>query len=163
MLKGSPVSPFMRRRTLIGALGAGLVAGPVFLTSAARAENLEVFVNSDGVAINGYDPVAYFTAGEPVAGIEEHSAMWKRARWYFSSAENRALFVADPEKYAPQYGGYCAFAVSQGYIAPTVPEAWTIENDKLYLNFSLGVRERWRRDMANLIARGDANWPGVLE
>lgn len=152
----------INRRTLVKSLGVFLAAGAGMLPGIALAEKLEVFVTSKGIAINGYDPVAYFVQGEPVAGLEEHSAMWKRARWYFSSAENRALFVADPEKYAPQYGGYCAYAVSRGYTATTVPEAWTITDGKLYLNFSLGVRDLWRRDMEENISRADKNWPGVV-
>ncbi len=150
------------RRIIVKSIGAFLAAGTGLLPRIALAEKLEVFATSRGIAINGFDPVAYFTQGAPVEGVEEHSAMWKRSRWYFSSAENRALFVADPEKYAPQYGGYCAFAVSRGYTAPTVPEAWTVTDGKLYLNFSLGVRDIWSRDMQGNIVKADANWPEVV-
>ena len=147
--------------------GAGLagaaLAGGLLLPGAVLAQKLEVYVNSDGLAINGYDPVAYFREGAPVKGSPEFTARWKRVTWQFSSAENRDLFMAGPEDYAPQYGGYCAYAVSRGYTASTVPEAWTIFEGKLYLNFSLGVRDTWRRDMEANIAKADANWPGVLE
>ena len=84
------------------------------------------------------------------------------ATWRFSSEENRAAFAANPEAYAPQYGGYCAYAVSQGYTASTTPEAWTIVEDKLYLNFSTSVRRRWERDIPGHIAAANANWPDVL-
>ena len=154
-----------RRTLLVGGAslaGAALVGG-ILLPGAVLAQKLEVYVNSDGVAINGYDPVAYFREGAPVEGLPEFTARWKRVTWQFSSAENRDLFMASPEDYAPQYGGYCAYAVSRGYIASTVPEAWTIFEGKLYLNFSLGVRDTWRRDMEANIAKADANWPGVLE
>ncbi len=153
-----------RRRLFIGgaALAGAALAGGMLVSGVALAASNKVFVNSAGVAINGTDPVAYFSEGKPVEGSAEFATEWMGATWQFSSAENRDLFVAAPEDYAPQYGGYCAFAVSQGYTASTVPEAWTIENGKLYLNFSLGVRERWRRDMDDLIARADENWPGVL-
>ncbi len=153
-----------RRSLFIGgaALAGVAFAGATFVSGIALASSNTVFVNSAGVAINGTDPVAYFSEGKPVEGSADFATEWMGATWQFSSAENRDLFVAAPEEYAPQYGGYCAFAVSQGYTASTVPEAWTIENGKLYLNFSLGVRERWRRDMDDLIARADENWPGVL-
>jgi YHS domain-containing protein len=88
-----------------------------------------------GTAIEGYDPVAYFNEGRPVEGKSEFSQEWMDATWYFASAENRDLFAADPEKYAPQYGGYCAWAVSQGYTANIDPQAWKVVDDKLYLNY----------------------------
>lgn len=153
-----------RRAILTG--GATLVgstlAGAVLLPGIALAEKLEIYVTSEGVAINGYDPVAYFLEENHVEGSAQFKANWKRADWYFSSAENRDLFEASPEEYAPQYGGYCAFAVAFGSIATTVPEAWTIYKGKLYLNFSLGVRRRWRQDPDRFIELADNNWPGVL-
>ena len=118
--------------------------------------------SSWGVAIRGTDPVAYFTQNRPVEGRKKHQHEYQGATFYFSSAENRDLFAANPEKYAPQYGGYCAWAVSLGYTASTVPEAFTIVDGKLYLNYSLGVRSQWEADQANRIRLGDANWPGVL-
>jgi YHS domain-containing protein len=115
-----------------------------------------------GLAIRGYDPVAYFTQSAPVRGEKDFSYEWNGAKWRFASAANRDLFAANPESYAPQYGGYCAYAVSQGYTAKTVPEAWTVYEGKLYLNFSLNVRSLWRQDIPGYIAKADANWPGVL-
>ena len=128
----------------------------------AIAGKAPVFSTSDG-AINGYDPVAYFTEGKPVRGNDAFSADWKGASYYFSSAENRDKFNADPAAYAPQYGGYCAYAVSQGYTAPTVPEAWSIVDGRLYLNYSLGVQKRWNQDIPGFITAADKNWPNVLE
>jgi YHS domain-containing protein len=93
-----------------------------------------------GTAIEGVDPVAYFTQGKPVEGKSEFAHDWMDATWYFASAENRDLFAADPEKYAPEYGGYCAWAVANGYTAKIDPEAWTIVDDKLYLNYSKDVQ-----------------------
>jgi len=122
----------------------------------------EVYTSRRGGAIRGTDPVAYFTEGKPVPGSREFTAEWQGAEWRFASAGNRDLFLADPEAYAPQYGGYCAWAVAQGYTASTVPEAWEIVDGKLYLNYSLGVREQWRQDIPGNIRKGDANWPGVL-
>ncbi len=116
-----------------------------------------------GVAIRGTDPVAYFSEGKPVAGSAEFSHSWKGVDWHFSSAENRDRFAADPESFAPRYGGYCAWAVANGYTASTVPEAWHIEDGKLYLNYSLGVRGKWLKDIPGNIERADGNWPRLLE
>jgi YHS domain-containing protein len=114
-----------------------------------------------GVAIEGADPVAYFEEGKPVAGSSDFEHEWMGATWRFASAENRDRFAADPEQYAPQYGGYCAWAVSQGYTASTVREAWHIEDGKLYLNYSKGVQGRWQEDIPGHISQADANWPGL--
>ena len=113
-------------------------------------------------AIKGHDPVAYFTQGGPAKGRGAHSHEWMGATWYFANAENRELFAADPDKYAPQYGGYCAYAVSQGYTAAIDPDAWKIVDDKLYLNFSLKVQKIWEEDIPGYIAKADINWPKIL-
>ena len=131
------------------------------LARAARAEAMPVYAE-DGIAIDGTDPVAYFTEGRPVEGSSAHQLDWRGATWRFSSEANRAAFEADPEAYAPQYGGWCAWAVAEGYTASTVPNAWRIVDGKLYLNFSRGVQRRWERDVPGNIARADANWPAVL-
>jgi len=115
-----------------------------------------------GLAIRGYDPVAYFTQNKPVKGSQEHSLDWNGSTWRFSSAEHKALFENDPEKYAPQFGGYCSYAVSEGYTASTVPEAWDIVDGKLYLNYSLSVRNRWLQNRDVRITNGHNNWPDVL-
>jgi len=114
-----------------------------------------------GTAIEGYDPVAYFAEGRPVEGKSEFAHDWMDATWYFASAEHRDLFAADPEKYAPQYGGYCAWAAAQGYTAKIDPEAWKIVDDRLYLNYSKDVQAQWAQDIPGNIAKGDANWPQI--
>ena len=114
------------------------------------------------VAIRGTDPVAYFRKGSAVKGSADHAYRWNGAVWHFSSAANRAAFVATPERYAPKYGGYCAWAVANGYTASTDPEAWTIHDGRLYLNYSLSVREQWLVDVPGNVRAGDANWPDVL-
>ncbi len=119
------------------------------------------FATADG-AIRGYDPVAYFTLGKATEGRAEHTAEWQGANYRFASAENLALFQADPARYAPQYGGYCAYAVSQGYTASIDPAAWSIVDGKLYLNYSSGVQQRWQRDVPGHISAADQNWPEVL-
>ena len=106
--------------------------------------------------------MAYFVQGEPAKGKGAHSHEWMGATWYFASAENMELFAGDPETYAPQYGGYCAYAVSQGYTAKIDPDAWKIVDDKLYLNFSLKVQKIWEKDIPGYIAAADENWPKIL-
>ena len=142
-------------------------ADPVSESAAADAPTAtapaayEVFAK-DGVAIAGADPVAYFTQGDYVPGSDGFTHDWEGATWRFASAENRDLFAANPEEYAPQYGGFCAWAVSQGYTAPIDPTAWKIVEGKLYLNYNAGVQRKWSKDIPGNIAKGDQNWPAVL-
>ena len=150
-----------RRGFLIGSAGAALaVALP---GGAVRAGEAPVYTNWLGRAIGGADPVAYFTEGKPVEGSSDFTHEWNGATWYFSSAANRNAFAASPERYAPQYGGYCAWAVSQGYTASIDPEAWAIVDGKLYLNYSSDVQATWSKDVPGNISKADANWPKVLE
>ena len=114
-----------------------------------------------GVAIHGYDVVAYFTVGRPLKGSTRYTADWMGAKWHFATAEHRDLFQKEPAKYAPQYGGYCAWAVSKGYTANGDPEAWRIVNGRLYLNYNKGVQKKWEQDTATRIDEGDRNWPGL--
>ncbi|NEQ95749.1 MAG: YHS domain-containing protein [Cyanothece sp. SIO2G6] len=137
-------------------------ADPCAADPCAAEATLVSFYVEDGVAIEGTDPVAYFTESAPVQGSDQFAYEWSGAVWHFASVENRDLFVANPEQYAPQYGGYCAWAVSQGYTAPIDPEAWKIVDGKLYLNFDRRIQARWERDIPGHIAQADANWPGVL-
>jgi len=115
-----------------------------------------------GVAVGGYDPVAYFTDGKPVPGSRDITLEHEGAVWRFASAANRDAFKADPTRYAPQYGGYCAWAVSQNYTAKGDPDAWTISNGKLYLNYNKSVQSTWAKDIPGNVTKGDANWPTVL-
>jgi YHS domain-containing protein len=116
-----------------------------------------------GVAIDGYDPVAYFTDGKPVEGSKQFEHDWQGATWRFASKEHRDAFAAAPEKYAPQYGGYCAYAVGNNYTAGIDPDAWSILGGKLYLNYSLAIRDKWLKDPQGYIAKADHNWPGLLK
>jgi YHS domain-containing protein len=117
----------------------------------------------NGLAIKGYDPVAYFTEGRAVDGSPAHTATYEGATFEFASAANRDLFAADPARYAPRYGGFCAFGTSRGYKADIDPRAFTVVGDRLYLNYNLEVREEWARDVPGHVARADANWPTVRE
>lgn len=128
----------------------------------AIAGKAPVFSTDEG-AIRGYDPVAYFSLGKPTRGSDQYRAQWQGATYSFASVENLQRFEADPAAYAPQYGGYCAYAVAQGATASTVPEAWTIVDGKLYLNYSTGVQQRWKKDIPGHIRAANANWPGVLD
>jgi YHS domain-containing protein len=139
---------------------AGLILA--FAGALPAAAGDQINASSWSGAIEGYDPVAYFEQGQPVEGGDYEYA-WMDATWYFASAENRDKFAADPEKYAPQYGGYCAWAVSQGYTAKIDPQAWSIVDGKLYLNYSKGVQSQWQQDVPGNIAKGDANWPGIRD
>lgn len=149
----------IRRGLIALALALPFMSGIVAVANAGE-------VNASllgGVAIEGYDPVAYFTDGKPVEGSDDFTVEHNGATWHFASAANRDAFAADPEAYAPQYGGYCAWAVSQGYTAPIDPDAWKIVDDKLYLNYSEGVQKRWAADIPGNIAKGDGNWPSIKE
>ena len=120
-------------------------------------------VNTEnGVAIKGTDTVAYFNEGRAVKGSDRFTYEWMGATWKFASAENRDLFASNPEKYAPQYGGFCAWAVSQGYTAPIDPNAWKIVNDKLYLNYNKRVQRTWEKDIPGNITKADRNWPRLM-
>ncbi|MCP4388126.1 MAG: YHS domain protein [Gammaproteobacteria bacterium] len=119
------------------------------------------FATGDG-AIRGYDPVAYFVMGEPTPGKNKYSTKWQGAIYKFLSADNLALFKSDPQRYAPQYGGYCAYALANGAIANTDTEAWAIVNGKLFLNFSPAIKKRWSNDIPGHIRVANKNWPGVL-
>lgn len=130
--------------------------------AAKSAATPAVYQTAQG-AIDGNDPVAYFTSGAPARGKPEFTYQWNGATWSFASAENLAAFRAAPERYAPQFGGYCAYAVANGYTAKTEPEAWHIEDGKLYLNYNLAVRERWLARKDEFIRAGTGNWPAVLQ
>lgn len=136
----------------------------IVLFSAGGASAKDPFYTGrfSNLAVDGYDTVAYFTEGKPVKGDKSFSTEYKGAEWRFASADNLAAFKAAPEQYAPQYGGYCAWAVSQNYTARGNPENWTIVDGKLYLNYNDEIQERWEMDIPGFIAAADKHWPSVL-
>jgi YHS domain-containing protein len=143
----------------ISLAGLGFNAAPM-----ASAEKPPIYRGLlEDAAVSGYDPVAYFKAGAPVEGKKAFEYTYEGATWRFASAENLNAFKADPGKYAPQYGGYCAWAVSQGYTAKGDPRNWRIVNGRLYLNYNTDIQKKWEKDIPGLIAKGDANWPKVLD
>jgi len=115
------------------------------------------------LALSGYDPVAYVEEGRPVEGERAFSHDWQGATWRFASQDHLDRFKAEPERFAPRYGGYCAWAVSQGYTASADPQAWRIVDGKLYLNYSLDVQKTWEQDIPGNIKKADGNWPKVLD
>jgi len=123
-----------------------------------EVESKDMIFNSHGVAIHGFDSVAYFTRQQPTPGNPEITYAWMGSTWQFDSEANRDLFIQAPERYAPQYGGYCAYAMANGSHAPTNAFAWSIIDDKLYLNFSSSVRSLWRPDAKSYIRSADKIW-----
>lgn len=137
----------------------GLALLSVFNVSAQQSE---VFIK-DGTALGGYDPLAYFNEGKPVKGNEQLSLKWNDATWLFSNKQNLDSFRTAPEKFAPKYGGYCAYGMSEGHKAPTDPEAWSIVDGKLYLNYNPKVKEYWNKNQTKRIEAADKNWVNIKD
>ncbi|MFP6741607.1 MAG: YHS domain-containing (seleno)protein [Alphaproteobacteria bacterium] len=150
----------IRRTAIALALTIGLICALPDAAHATSEINKSLF---GGVAIEGTDPVAYFLEGRAMAGSSDFTYDWKGAEWRFASAANRDAFAAAPDSYAPRYGGYCAWAVSQGSTAGIDPDAWSIVDGALYLNYSDSIQARWSQDIPGNIAKAEANWPDVLE
>src|SRR3954451_8385456 len=139
-----------------------LIGVAAFLQSGIAKDRVgPVFTHSGATAIRGYDTVAYFKDGKPVKGTPGFSTQWMGATWQFANASNRDAFQQAPEKYAPQFGGYCAWAVGHNYTASTDPEAWKVVDGKLYLNNSKSVQKMWEQNQAKWITEADKNWPGL--
>ena len=138
-------------------LFALIVAASVTMAACKRGVD-PVNKAGDGLALGGYDCVAYHTEGKAVEGRSDLTHQWRGATWRFASAENRDRFLASPETYAPQYGGYCSWAVSHGYTANGDPKAWKIVGGKLYLNYNEAVKKKWEEGEREYIERGDQNW-----
>lgn len=151
----------MKIRTV---LIAGMVAlAPLTLAPAASADVDPIYTSwVSNVAVGGYDPVAYFTEGAPTKGSSEFSTTYMGAEFRFVSQENLDAFLADSERYAPQYGGYCAYAVANGQTAKGNPKNWDIVDGKLYLNLNNGIQKRWKSDRDNYISSAEVEWPKLL-
>lgn len=126
------------------------------------AQKSAIFIAPEG-AIHGYDPVAYFKQRKAVQGEKNLTYSWSGADWHFSTQQNLDSFKTNPEKYAPQYGGYCAFGLADGHKAPTEPEAWTISGDKLYLNYNKDVQVLWKKKQQEYITTANENWPRLKD
>lgn len=137
----------------------GLITMIAFLAMIAtvNAQKSAVYA-PDGIALKGYDAVAFFTQAKPVKGSSDYSFQWNGANWLFSSKADLESFKRSPEKYAPQYGGYCAYGTAEGHKAPTQADTWTIVDDKLYFNYNLKVKELWSKNRGALIDSANKNW-----
>lgn len=153
------------RRSPGGVGRAALFLGGLVLGLAGPAAAVEpVYTPRFGdLALGGYDAVAYFSEGGPQRGSREFEHRWRGAAWRFASEANRARFAAEPERFAPRYGGYCAWAVSRGYTAAGDPLLWKIVDEKLYLNYNKKAQSQWEEDIPGNIARADENWPTLVD
>jgi YHS domain-containing protein len=151
---------------MVGRLKAVALAGLVSLGlmgNVAMAKEAPIYTSFfSSVAVSGYDTVSYFTDKKPVLGDAKYKTNYQGAEWRFSTAAHRDAFVADPARYAPQYGGYCAWAVAQGSTASADPLRWRVVNDKLYLNYDADVQTKWEANMPAFIQQANKNWPAVL-
>ena len=149
-----------RQPTRMGVRALILILCLVF--SGTAVANEPIFA-TDNVALSGFDVVAYFTDGQPVKGDPVVSYQWQGVDWFFDSDEHRDLFVRNPEKYAPKYGGFCALGAAHGALVPSSPKAWSIHNGELIMNMSQAVVETWRYNPDINIERADSNWPAMRE
>src|SRR5262249_54909528 len=154
----------MRRTTLV-ALFCATLAGQALLVGSAQAVNRtghEFNTLYAGLGIKGYDPVAYFTDGKATPGKKDISFEWGGVKWLFASREHRDAFMANPTKYAPQYGGFCAWGVAEGKLLDVGPEhGWKIVDGKLYMTFNAAVPALWWKDIPGLVHTADAKWPAL--
>lgn len=134
------------------------VVAMAFTSTISFSQKPEIF-SPDGVALKGYDVVAFFTEHKPVKGFDSLQLERDKTVWYFASQQNLDSFKADTARYIPQYGGYCAFGASRGYKAPTEIDTWTILNNKLYFNYNMAVKQTWDKDQEMYIKLADEKWP----
>lgn len=142
-------------------LKSAVLGSAIALSSFSFAADIDMSVDANDIAIKGYDTVSYFTQSTPVKGSHEFTATHKNAIYYFSSAENRDTFRANPAKYAPQYGGYCAMGVALEKKFETDPNAWRIVDGKLYLNLNKDIQKKWLTDVPGHISTSEQNWPEI--
>ena len=141
-----------------------LITFALFVAAGAWASEPAVYTGLlSNTGAGGYDTVSYFESGEPIKGSSEYATEHLGVTWRFASAENLARFEANPARFVPAYGGYCAWAIAQGYLAKGDPEHWAIRDGRLYLNYNKSVQDRWLKDIGGFIQQADANWPNVLE
>ncbi len=169
MFISHPTSRYIGRRTLL-AFGAVTIAfvGALISTAALAAPPVNtikpgLFGGRGDTAILGYDTVAYFTDGKPVKGQDGLVFEWMGAKWKFASQAHLDSFKADPEKYAPQYGGYCAYGVAQDHLVSIEPDKFKVQDGKLYLNYDADVQAKWLKDPAGFIKTADAKFPSLLK
>jgi hypothetical protein len=137
-----------------------ITAGFIVAAIVSFAQKPEIYSPS-GIAINGYDVVAFYKEAKAVKGSDAFSYQWKNADWLFSTQQNLDSFKLSPEKYEPAYGGYCAYGTSRGYKAPTIADTWTIINQKLYFNYNMKVKELWDKDRNMYIDSANIKWATI--
>jgi YHS domain-containing protein len=148
----------MMKRFFTAVLGAGLLLSPLPAFAAADA----VYTNwRDNIAADGYDVVTFF-AGKPQPGKTEFTTRYEGADWFFFSQANKDLFLTNPDLFAPQYGGYCAWAVAKGKLAPGSPDHWHVEDGRLFFNYNARVERRWQKKRAKFIREADGRWPDLI-
>jgi YHS domain-containing protein len=153
----------LNRRSLLAMAGLAATGAAFAAEPPINTLKNSIFGGRTGVAINGYDTVAYFTDNKPVPGRDEFTTDWKGAKWKFASQANLDRFKADPEKYAPQYGGYCAYGVAQGSLVKVEPEQFTVRDGKLYLNYDAGVQKKWLEDPEGFIKTANGRFNELLK
>lgn len=146
------------RRAAMTLIAALVLAAPAM----AEVRDPEIWTDMHGRALKGYDPVAYHLERRPVMGSEAYAYEWKEATWWFSSADNRDRFAADPERWAPQFGGYCAWGIAEDRVVGINPTIFRIFDDKLYLNLNMTVHKEWLASHSAFIARANRKWPDIL-
>ena len=132
----------------------------IFSSVSLTAQKSAVYISADQ-AIHGYDPVAYFKEHKPVKGDPKYAYVWNGATWIFSTQQNLDAFKLNPAYFAPQYGGYCAYGLADGHKAPTDPQAWTIVDNKLYLNYDKDVQQKWNKNQGAYILQANTNWTKI--
>ena len=147
--------------TLSSLIKSTLVSSALLVSSFTFAANIEVNANNNDLAIQGYDPVSYFTDGKPTKGSGKYTAAYNGAIYHFASAEHRDLFTVSPAKYSPQYGGFCAFGVALNQKFDTDPTAWYIQDEKLYLNLNKDVQKKWLSDVPGYLKQSQTNWTDI--
>jgi YHS domain-containing protein len=152
-----------RRLTLAITAAAFFASTSVFAAQPINTLKNSLLGGSTDTAINGYDTVAYFTVGKAVKGVDTLVTEWMGAKWKFSNQAHVDLFKANPEKYAPQYGGYCAYGVTQGYLVKVDPEQFSVIDGKLYLNYDADVQSKWKKDTAGYISAADNKFQSLLK
>ena len=147
----------MKKIILFVVVGIGIAAAVWFGINQPESVK-KINTTAENIAVRGFDTVAYFTEQTAVPGNSQYAFIWNGAKWYFSSADNMEKFKAAPETYAPQFGGFCSFAVSKGYTADADPQAWKVVDGKLYLNYNQKVKEMWEAEQEKRIKDGEKNW-----
>jgi YHS domain-containing protein len=144
------------RKVLVAVVVMAVLSG---IATAKELHNLD----RNGVEIQGYDPVAFFTENHPVKGSSQFQSEYRGAKYYFASAEHKAAFDKEPARYEPQFGGYCAYGASQGHPAPVKIEAWQIVNGRLLMQYDLDIKDKFNKDQQANLRKADQNWPGIIE